>query len=529
MPPRGSLSIENVSEIRFRIDSIGAGARLLYAVFGAGITYTAATWHLDNRPLIAALFVGLAICGLAVSRLPADRIVRSRRGEALFLAWSILWIAITGALVAVDGGGESPLVVLFFLPPVFAALSYPLPSVVAIGALSELTLVGVIGTQQSAEPVQVAFFVAALGMTAVLCAWQAQAQDSRREELALISRADPLTGSLNRRGFEERLNAELDESLRTGRPVAVVMLDLDNFKQVNDTRGHGAGDELLRSTVEAMNDTVRPMDSVGRLGGDEFILLLPGTGQAEALEVAARVREAVATHIDVATGVACFPAHGIGAEELLRHADQELYAAKEGRSLEHMPGRRELSWAAALARAVDLRIRTSVSDEHSDRVSRYAAAIGERLGWGGPELALLRMAAMLHDIGKVSLPDGILSKTGQLSAAEYEQVKTHPTAGAELVSSVDGLEPILPWIRHSHEHFDGSGYPDGLSGEAIPPASRILLVADAFDAMTSGRPYRPAVPVDAALGELLRCAGRQFDPRCVEALDSHIREAAATV
>jgi HD-GYP domain-containing protein (c-di-GMP phosphodiesterase class II) len=137
---------------------------------------------------------------------------------------------------------------------------------------------------------------------------------------------------------------------------------------------------------------------------------------------------------------------------------------------------------------------------------------------------MLRLAAILHDVGKVSVPDQILRKPGPLTIDEFERVKGHPAAGAEIVAHIDGLSPVSDWIRHSHEHVNGSGYPDGLSGDAIPLPSRILLVADAFDAMTSPRPYGAPLPPEAALVELQRSAGTQFDPACVQALAEHIED-----
>ena len=164
----------------------------------------------------------------------------------------------------------------------------------------------------------------------------------------------------------------------------------------------------------------------------------------------------------------------------------------------------------------------ALPSEHSAVVARYAAGIAQRLGWGGADLAYLRVAAMLHDVGKVSLPDQILRKPGPLDPQEYEEVKLHPVIGAELVNRVDGLSLISRWVRHSHEHFDGSGYPDGLAGDDIPLASRILLVADAFDAITSARPYRSALSIGEACEELRLHSGTQFDPACVDALMTHL-------
>jgi putative nucleotidyltransferase with HDIG domain len=236
--------------------------------------------------------------------------------------------------------------------------------------------------------------------------------------------------------------------------------------------------------------------------------------------VATRLRDALSGRVSVSTGTASFPLDGDDRESLQRHADHDLYAAKHGRTAEPGPSTRELAWAAALARAVELR--TAVPDAHGSSVAGYAAAIAQRMGWSGGELALLRMAAMLHDVGKVTVPDKILQKQGPLTTTEFEQVKLHTSAGAEIVEQVDGLSPVVRWIRHSHEHFDGSGYPHGLTGEEIPAASRILLVAEAFDAMTSRRPYGSPLPPEIAVDELRLGAGVQFDPDCVAALEAHL-------
>ena len=359
-------------------------------------------------------------------------------------------------------------------------------------------------------------------MSAILCAWQAQNHDRHRDRLVRMSRTDPLTGCLNRRGFEERVTAELERTMREGGSVALVLLDLDNFKAVNDMNGHAAGDELLCWVVEGLRRAVRPLDSIGRLGGDEFAILAPGASESGAEHIATRSRKLLSERVAVSTGAACYPGHGTTHDALQRHADRQLYANKHGDAEHFAAGRRELTWAATLARAVDARMATPV--EHSTIVARYAAGTAQRLGWSGPDLAHLRIAAMLHDIGKVVLPDRILQKPESLSDIEYEEVKRHPETGAELINRVEGLGQIAEWVRHSHEHYDGTGYPDGLSGDQIPLASRILLVADAFDAMTSDRPYRAAQSMEEALDELRRNSGRQFDPRCVDALDEYLSD-----
>jgi diguanylate cyclase (GGDEF)-like protein/putative nucleotidyltransferase with HDIG domain len=502
------------SEIRFRADTVRAGARLAAFTVAAGAAYAGVTWDQPRRSLLLALFGGMALIATLLTRLPIERLVRTQRREVFFFAWSLVSIGLAAAAVAADGGGSTPLVLLFFPPLVFAALSYPLWSVVVLSAFTELAFVttSAIG---AADPAPVAFSAAALGMTAVLCAWQAQTHERRRQELADISRADPLTGCLNRRGFEEQLRAELDEGTRTGQPLTILTLDLNDFKRVNDTHGHAAGDELLCWTVAQLVGLMRSTDSIGRMGGDEFALLLRGASSIEGAQAAERIRATLSDRISAAVGLASFPTDGIDEPELLRHADAALYASKERRPPEQPTARRDLSWAAVMARAVDLR----TGDEHSQQVARLAGAIAEELDWDQSDVMLLRIAAMLHDLGKVSISDGILRKPSTLSAQEYDQVKRHTEVGAELVARVEGLEPIVPWVRHANERYDGTGYPDGLAGEAIPPAARILLSADAFVAMTSHRPYRlPMEPADA-LAEMQRCAGTQFDPASVTALE----------
>ncbi len=510
------------SEVRSRAESIGVGVRLTLATCAAGWLYVAATWSKSNRNLIASLFGIGAIVALLFVLIPHERVVRSKWREPFFMLWSLTNIALTTAVVAADGGSTSPLALLFFVPVVFAALSYPLSSVIAISALDYIAYVavGVTGTRPDQQ--YVGFFAFCLACVAVLCGWHARNQDRRRTALARVSRADPLTGCLNRRGFEERFDAELSRAARTGRPLGLVTLDLDHFKEINDTRGHAAGDDVLRWAVDVMNEVVRPMDVVGRIGGDEFAIVVPGAGPDDTAVIAARVQKALADRAPSSVGVACFPTDGADREELQRSADGVLYVGKRGRA---RPAgikltAKELSWATALARAVDERM--AVQHEHSWKVAEHCVAIASRLGWSERDLELLQMAAILHDVGKVSIPDHILRKRYPLTEKEWEAIKLNPVRGAEMVSRIQGLEAIVPWVRHSHERIDGTGYPDGLEGDAIPEACRILHIADAFDAMVSGRPYRRAMSFDEALEELRRCAGTQFDQHFVELFTGQI-------
>jgi diguanylate cyclase (GGDEF)-like protein len=400
---------------------------------------------------------------------------------------------------------------------VFAAMSYPLASVVIVGGLSVASYLMLALTVGGAPWSYQALFSAMLFCTGAMSAWQARNHDRQHQALMEVSRADPLTGCLNRRGFEERAVAEIASATRRAHQGAVLVLDVDHFKEVNDRHGHGAGDELLRWVVATLQSLLRPSDAIGRIGGDEFAVLVADVEPGDALGMSVRMAEALRTRQPCSIGVATFPMDGIELEELMRAADTRLYASRDGRPRAGTTTVDErLSWAATLAHAVDMRM--SAEHEHSRAVADWAVEIAAALGWKAEMLGTLRIAAMLHDVGKVTVPDRILAKPGPLTAEELETVRGHSAAGAELVGRVEGLSMIVPWIRHVHERFDGSGYPDGLDGEAIPQASRIMLVADAFDAITSSRPYRAARSIEYARHELRRGAGAQFDPACVSVM-----------
>jgi diguanylate cyclase (GGDEF)-like protein len=335
-------------------------------------------------------------------------------------------------------------------------------------------------------------------------------------ETKFLADHDALTRLLNRRALLRELEALCGRHAENAQQLALDFLDLDNFKEINDTRGHAAGDDVLRWAVDVMNEVVRPMDVVGRIGGDEFAIVVPGAGPDDSAVIAGRVQKALADRAPSSVGVACFPTDGADREELQRAADGGLYVGKRGRA---RPAgikltAKELSWATALARAVDERM--AVQHEHSWKVAEHCVAIASRLGWSEHDLELLQMAAILHDVGKVSIPDHILRKRYPLTDKEWEAIKLNPVRGAEMVGRIQGLESIVPWVRHTHERPDGAGYPDGLGADAIPEACRILHIADAFDAMVSGRPYRRPMTYDEALEELRRFAGAQFDSKFVE-------------
>jgi diguanylate cyclase (GGDEF)-like protein len=317
-----------------RVQVITAGVWVTYLFAIALAVWLAATWNRPHRHILAALIVFALLGAFVVSRLPGEAIVRSRYREAFFLSWSLLDISIIVVLAYFDGGVTSPIALALFLTQVFAALSYPLVSMIAVAGASlfGIAVLGVVGgaggSHFEADPVYVAMFLVCLALTGVLCVWQSRLAGRQRDELAELSRTDPLTGCLNRRGFAERLDAELQRAARDGADVAIVQLDLNGFKAVNDRHGHAAGDELLRWVGSTLQALLRASDATGRLGGDEFALLLPGVSAAEARVIADRTVAALAERVGSAAGVAVHPADGPDGDSLHRHADADLYAAK---------------------------------------------------------------------------------------------------------------------------------------------------------------------------------------------------------
>jgi diguanylate cyclase (GGDEF)-like protein len=373
----------------------------------------------------------------------------------------------------------------------------------------------------------------------------ALANAQAREDLARRATLDHLTGVANQGEFHRRLAQECSSARRHGAPLALAVFDVDHFKMVNDSHGHQVGDRILQLVAHAIAGEARAEDLLARAGGEEFALILPGAGRSTALAVAERARRAVASTevagmppVTVSAGVATID--DAAAEDLFAAADRALYTAKRagrdrvaaaGDGLDISAGNADgLDSASAaihaLARAVEARDPATFG--HSKRVAGFAARMAAAAGWEGTRIAQLRDAALVHDVGKIGVPDEILLKEGRLASAEYDAVKAHADLGAQIVGAVLGAE-ATSWVRHHHERFDGAGYPDGLSGEAIPDGARIIAVADAFEAMTAGRPYARPRDRAACLDEIARLAGVQFDPGAVACLLEVERAAARGV
>jgi diguanylate cyclase (GGDEF)-like protein len=395
-----------------------------------------------------------------------------------------------------------------------------------------------------AVSIAVAVGIVLLGLFTVVIVRNGRRLDAARaaevERLAEMAITDPLTGLRNHRAFQEDVGRELQRVLRTGAPLALAFIDVDDLKAVNDGEGHQAGDERLQALAAAIRAAGRSVDAAYRVGGDEFAVILPDTRAWGALEYVQRLRAATRSQNDFTVTAGISEAVTLRSkDDLIREADLALIGAKRAHQEVAIygpdmaaddgdaPGDDEhhtRTLSSALARAVDAK--DSYTRSHCQTVSELCGLIGTELGLDGERLTRLRRSGLLHDVGKIGVPDAILNKPAKLTDDEYEHMKLHSLLGFDIVQAAD-LDLEARWVRHHHERYDGCGYPDGLAGEEIPLEARIILVADAFEAMTSDRPYRKAPGQDFAIDELQRNAGTQFDADVVRALTCVLERGAA--
>jgi len=406
---------------------------------------------------------------------------------------------------------------------------------------------------------------------------------------------DGLTGVKTHRFFMEALSSEWKRSSRAGRSFALVLMDLDRFKFVNDFYGHLEGDLVLQRVGQILETNCRRSDVVARYGGDEFVILMPETTMEQARQLSSKLRGWIASdpllrekNISASFGIASYPLHGSAPQELIQVADASMYLSKHqgGNTVstaEHIDPNESRRWkrdvleaylgvtlkrlfatgpeafeeiyqrlrqfsdslpatevagpagesapgvpqsildtVTSLAYAVDAK--DQYTQGHSQKVSAYAALLAEALGMSESEVEEVRLGAVLHDVGKVGIPEHILNKSGPLNPEEWDTMKTHVTFGGKLLEPLEPLARIRQMVLHHHEFFDGSGYPEALAGKNIPLGARIITIADSYDTITSDRSYKKGRTAEEALAEVERCANTQFDPELVVAFVRAMRQ-----
>jgi diguanylate cyclase (GGDEF)-like protein len=374
----------------------------------------------------------------------------------------------------------------------------------------------------------------------------------RIAEVEALASTDPLTRLTNRLAVLQLLEAEIDRSNRYARPLAIALIDIDHFKWVNDTHGHAVGDEVLRHVAGVLRANIRSVDTIGRYGGEEFLLVMPETDIDGALASAENLRRVVGradvplpgSTIRVAISVGVAGGSGrtsLEVDRLLRDADNALYSAK-GLGRDQVQAFRPVDEGGTLARAtIDSAARARAAQIGRDAfaaskegllealaqrpgwaggasqlIARLAADIGRAVGLPDADIDRIHTASLLHDLGKLAIPDEILSKPAPLTPDEWRSIVEHPRIGQVVLEQAGAIRDAAAIVLHHHEWFNGSGYPHGLAGAEIPIGSRIVAIADAYEAMISERPYKRAMDHHEAIAELRRQSGVQFDPELVE-------------
>jgi diguanylate cyclase (GGDEF)-like protein len=388
-----------------------------------------------------------------------------------------------------------------------------------------------------------------------------------QDKLLSLANTDELTELTNRRHFFDILEREILRAKIKDNPISVMILDLDYFKSVNDTYGHLSGDMILKQVAEVLKQSIYPLDVVSRYGGDEFIILMPSTPPEKAARAAERLRGIIDNHqwkipnqlisITASVGLANSDYRSsLNSRELIEDADSALYAAKRSggnrvvcygqinplqkilnpqeRDFQELQNKvsslaRQLQshvrgTISAFARATDAVIKDPYMVHHAENVRDYAAAIARQMRLSPQTIKQISTAAILMDLGKISIPGHILKKTTPLTEEEKQIVRQHPVATIQILAPIAFFEQESRIIKHHHENFDGSGYPDGLTAKEIPIGSRILAVADTFDAITSDHACIPARSCAHALNEIITNAGSHFDPVVVEAFQKTYQE-----
>ncbi|MCH7953875.1 MAG: diguanylate cyclase [Chloroflexi bacterium] len=354
-----------------------------------------------------------------------------------------------------------------------------------------------------------------------------------------VAGRDELTELQNRRFFYERLHEELQTAERSKKPLSILMLDVDDLKLINDEFGHQVGDQVLRSLGRVLNSEVGEKNVTARIGGDEFAVILPGADRKEADKIAWRIWDQLAKtpvketasasiFLGVSVGIGGYPWGGETLEEIIHWADAKLYANKlERKGFKHTNrnGKDEARLVAAVVDVLSsaLDIRDKMTHRHARRVARMSAFVAREMKLADDQVLQIEYAAALHDIGKIGVADGILFKPEPLEVDEWQEMRRHSELGYKILNRVDFLKDAAEIVYSHHERFDGSGYPRGLAGKEIALGARVFSVVDAYDAMTSRRPYREAMSQEDALEEIMRHSGTQFDPVTVQAFMRMVR------
>ncbi|MCE5342418.1 MAG: diguanylate cyclase [Eubacteriales bacterium] len=461
----------------------------------------------------------------------------------------LISMSISLASVLMTGSYQSNYKFLFVFVILFTSIECSQKISLTVAGLSSFIVLGVdlfYGPKGSVN----SYFESDIVLTCVfmIVSWTVGYYDNIRKKhiqyLRDIANFDGLTELYNHRYFYEYLTAQTQQAAEKHIPVSLLFIDIDNFKYYNDLYGHQKGDDVLRSIALIMKATFPKDTFIARYGGEEFVVILKNHEEEQAIAEAEKLRRAVQEHpfdgqenlpggnMTVSVGVSSFPGRVKTASELIKSADDACYRAKflcKNRVEAYFSILDEFDFAPEVITQIKTLIavinaKDKYTYRHVERVVFFCNLLADRLELDTNEKRKLVYSAYLHDIGKINIPEEILIKTDPLTPEEWNILKNHPQYAVDIIKNNEAMEEIKPIILQHHERYDGKGYPQGLKGDEIHYLARLLTVADAFDAMTSLRPYQAIKSYRQAIRELRRCSGTQFDPEAVDAFIPCIEE-----
>ncbi|SHK25958.1 diguanylate cyclase (GGDEF) domain-containing protein/HDIG domain-containing protein [Tepidibacter formicigenes DSM 15518] len=459
----------------------------------------------------------------------------------------LIFIAIVSILIFISGGYLSNYKFLFLFIIITSTIQFGMKCGTYVSAIGSIFILGVDILSMLLNTVNKYFetdliLSGVFVLTSWLLGYYVKVENEYREQLADLVNKDELTGVYNHRFFQDSLTRGIAQCKKENSTIALLFIDIDHFKYYNDLYGHQKGDYVLREIGCILKNNIRDKDIVARYGGEEFAVILPRTSEGEAFLVGERIRSKIEEYefegeehlpngkLTVSIGVSYFPEKSKNKEELINSADDALYRAKFFNKnrveiyysiLEELKGDIEdkhidlISSIKTLISVINAKDRYTYG--HTERVVIYCDLLADKLGLSEEEKKILRYGAYLHDIGKIHIPQELLNKKMPLTNDEWNILKKHSENGVEIIKTVDSLKNVIPLILHHHEKYDGTGYPNGLKGDKIPYLTRILTVADSFDAMTSNRPYKSRKSYNEAIEELKKYSSIQFDSAIVDA------------
>lgn len=545
------LNFENVR--RKKVEEIVLIVKLISLFFCAIVFFGSKDINNTEELYKQFNFITLSIVSITLFLIYYFLKVSSRRSNYSFrvefkdIVESFFFIALFSSVIAFTDGYSSQYKVLYLFFIITSTIQFGrtyglIIAFICSGIVLVLDLLAVpnniVNTYFQNDLILTGIFV----LTAWLLGYYVAIEKKYREELLDLANKDELTGVYNHRYFQEAIQNQIVKAESTGKPVSLLFIDIDYFKKYNDLYGHLAGDVVLEKIGQVLKTEMKTSNIAARYGGEEFAVIIPKTSEKEAVDIGEGVRKLIETmdfygqenlpngNLTISVGVSSYPEKAKNKTELINSADDALYRAKffnknrvesyhsileelkENIEEEHID---LISSIKTLISVINAKDRYTYA--HTERVVIYSQLIADKLGLSEEDKKTLKYGAYLHDIGKIQIPMEVLNKKMKLSNDEWNLIKKHPENGAEIIEPVPSLQKVIPLILHHHERFDGTGYPDGLKEEKIPYLTRILSVADSFDAMTSSRPYKQNMGFDNALNELKKCSGTQFDADIVDA------------